>query len=543
MVRLPASHQQPVCCDGVAACLSPTTRLLRWCGCLPLINNPSAEMVRLPASHQQPLCCDGVAARLSPTTPLLRWCGCLPLINNPSAAMVWLPASHQQPVCCDAGLHGTSGERCVDQPVRAESSEGKSVAVPCQFTFPQSQNNYVSVNFIVKAADGNFCGRENDVIYQSNTSMFSDKYRERLSVTFDLRRRNASITIKNVTKADATKYCCRIVLGFLNGGIVQWQTPDGTNLTVRDRTDPALETIPVIFAAPGEKVTLLAHFTSNSFTSSSNITCLVGRITNAKCDHSRNFTNCTYENNSLSVQIDHVTTSDEDSYCWKVDISTEDQEIKTYDYLGPQLLVVGKTSTLNITQPEEVEFYQSTTINCSFTVQQSSEILRTEVYWITGDAREDYVYHPDMDYIHPDYKGKTKLVDSANLYLKDFHGPNNTVFYCRVIARKCLGPGPKLNAIVLEVTLIPKSELFPIVALVLPSVFVVLVIFIALAIYFSRKRGYENPTIVRKQQASEDLVYAVVNHSSSSVRKDTKGQPGSHPDPNTQIIYADVRKS
>lgn len=56
-----------------------------------------------------------------------------------------------------------------------------------------------------------------------------------------------------------------------------------------------------------------------------------------------------------------------------------------------------------------------------------------------GDPREDYVYHPNPDYIHPDYKGKTRLVDGSNLFLEDFHGPDNTTFYCRVIIRKCLG--------------------------------------------------------------------------------------------------------
>ncbi|XP_040202741.1 uncharacterized protein LOC120933549 [Rana temporaria] len=486
-------------------------------------------------------------------------------------------------LCLWVRLHETSGHVCVDQPARTESIEGTSVTIPCQFSFPETKNSIESATFIVRASDENFCRGDDKIIYNSSIVFLSPKYQGRLNVTFDLRHRNASITINNVMQEDATQYCCRIELSFLDGKKRQWQTPDGTRLTVKDRNEPGLETIPLIFAAPGENVTLLGHFTSDNLTSASDVTCHVRRTADrgTGCDRGINIGECTYKNNALYFQINQVTSEDNAFYCYQVKMSTNNEEKNTYYYLGPQLLIIGKTNTLNITQTEEVEFHQPVTINCSFTLQQTNYILRTEVYWIFGDARESYVYHPNLDYIHPDYKGKTRLVDGSHLYLEDFHGPDNTTFYCRVIFRQCFGrpespnridtiseegPGTRLTVKVKDPEKIPQNKLSPIAIIVLCVVLVFLVIFISLAIYFSKQRGskqnsigetiveiieisddqkggYENPTMIRRQQEGEDIVYSTVNHSASSMRKNTKGPSERPPDPATETVYAEVKKS
>ncbi|XP_040202743.1 uncharacterized protein LOC120933551 [Rana temporaria] len=279
--------------------------------------------------------------------------------------------------------------------------------------------------------------------------MFSPNYQGRLNVTFDLRHKNASITINNVMMEDATQYCCRLELSFLDRGDQKWGSRDGTRLIVKDRNEPGLETIPLIFAAPGENVTLLGHFTNNNVKSASDVTCHVWRTAYRAtgCDSGTNIGECTYKNNALYFQINQVTSEYNAFYCYQVKMSTNNEEENTYYYLGPQLLIIGKTSTLNIIQPEEVEFHQSSIINCSFTLQQDNSILLMDVQWIIGDARESYAYHPNPDYIHPDYKGKTRLVDGSNLHLEDLHGPDNTTFYCRVIIRQCFGNQESPNRI------------------------------------------------------------------------------------------------
>ncbi|XP_040202742.1 uncharacterized protein LOC120933550 [Rana temporaria] len=346
-------------------------------------------------------------------------------------------------LCLWDRLHETSGQLCVDQPARTEVIEGMSVTIPCQFSFPRNKNIIESPTFIVKAYDHDYCGGDNRIIYDSSIGFFSPNYRGRLNVTYDLRHKKASITINNVMKEDATQYCCgcRLELGFPNGGNRKWASLGGTRLTVKDRNEPGLETIPLIFAAPGENVTLLGHFTNNNVKSASDVTCHVWRTADrgTGCGRGTNIGECTYKNNALYFQINQVTSEDNAFYCYEMKMSTNNEEENTYYYLGPQLLIIGKTSTLNIIQPKEVKFHQPVTINCSFALQQTNDILGTEVYWIFGDARESYVYHPNPDYIHPDYKGKSRLVDGSNLHLEDLHGPVNTTFYCRVIFRKCFG--------------------------------------------------------------------------------------------------------
>ncbi|XP_077326767.1 uncharacterized protein LOC143961374 isoform X3 [Lithobates pipiens] len=364
-------------------------------------------------------------------------------------------------LCLWDRLHETSGQLCVDQPPRTESIEGKSVTIPCQFSFPESENNIKFATIIVRASDQYFCRGDNAIIHDSSKGSFSPKYRGRLNVTFDQRHKNASITINNVKKEDATRYCCRLELSFIIGENMKWQSPDGTLLTVKDRNDPGLETTPVIFAAPGDNVTLQGHFISNNLTSASDVTCHVRRTADraTRCDLGANIGGCTYKNNSLSFQINQVTSENNAFYCWQVHISTNNEEKNTYYYLGPQLLIIV--------------------------------------------------------------------------------------------------PDPKL---------IPQHKLSPIATIVLCVVLVFLVIFISLAIYFLKKRGskqnsigetivetmemtddqnggYENPTIIRRQQEGEDLVYSTVNHSKSSMRKNTKGHLESLPAPTTETVYAEVRKS
>ncbi|XP_072255443.1 uncharacterized protein [Pyxicephalus adspersus] len=404
-------------------------------------------------------------------------------------------------LCLWDRLNETSGQHCVDQPERIESQEGKSITIPCQFSFPQS-GKITKSSIIVKASKKNYCDGDNSVIYNSSQEIDSPRYQDRLQVKWDLSHRNISITINNVTKEDATKYCCRIELQ-LGERYEQWQKPEGTQLIVKDRNEPSLETIPVVVAALQENVMLLGHFTSNGVSSASNITCYIVRTTDpiTDCASSTNFRNCTYSNNSLSFQISEVTSEDQGFYCWKVLISRNDGETKTYLYNGPQLQIINKTKELNIIQSEEVEFDRSAILNCSFTVQQKNDILLTEVYWMIGSSRETYVYHPNPHYIHPDYKGKTSLVNESNLLLQDFRGLNNTIFYCRVTIRQCLEPlGDSRNrrVTILEEGLgthliikdeIPMKDSLRILPVALGAAFILLIIIIILAIYFSRKRG------------------------------------------------------
>ncbi|XP_077326768.1 uncharacterized protein LOC143961376 [Lithobates pipiens] len=456
-------------------------------------------------------------------------------------------------LCLWDRIHNTSGQHCIDQPTRMESLVGGEITIPCQIAFPVKKNKIKSVNVAVRAsADRNYCGRENDEIYnKTETSMMSSNHQERINVHVDLDHRNATITIKNLLASDGAKnYCLRLKLKF--EGIQkaeEWQDAWGTLVLVKGEREPGVETIPVIFASPGENVTLLSHIKIRNGNTLPNITaCRIGPGTPTQ--------SCLFKDSILSFKINQVNRKHQGSYWWEIETSTSKGKTSS-NHPGPDLQIIGKTNSLNIIQSEDTEFHRHTTINCSFTVQQKSGILRTEVYWMIGDPREDYVYHPNPDYIHPDYKGKTRLVDGSNLLLEDFHGPDNTTFYCRVIIRKCFANEKILSSIrtILEdgagTRLRIRGNSTSIFPIVLGVVVVFLVIFIVLVICWIKTRGNkppnsgdtfpettEKPEDIKIPQQGEHLVYATINHSSSSTLKKTE----SSPDPDTEVLYADVKK-
>ncbi|XP_073480288.1 uncharacterized protein [Aquarana catesbeiana] len=319
-----------------------------------------------------------------------------------------------------------------------ESVVGEAITIPCQIAFPE--NKIQSVNIAVKAStDMIYCGRENEEIYNDTKSLIkSSNYEGRLNVDLDPGHRNAIITINNVTSTDTKNYCFCLKFTFENK-TEQWQHPEGTQVLVKGEDEPGVETIPVIFAAPGENVTLISRIRIRNVNTLPNVTaCRIGRGTPTE--------SCLFKDSILSFKINQVNHKHQGSYQWGIETSTNNGKASS-NHPGPDLQIIDKTNSLNIIQSQDVEFHHPTTISCSFTVQQKSSILRTEVYWMIGDPREDYVYHPNPDYIHPNYKGKTRLVDGSNLLLEDFHGPDNTTFYCRVIRRKCLGDNNHIGTI------------------------------------------------------------------------------------------------
>ncbi|XP_077326769.1 uncharacterized protein LOC143961377 [Lithobates pipiens] len=339
-------------------------------------------------------------------------------------------------LCLWDRIHKTSGQHCIDQPTRMESLVGGEITIPCQIAFPVKKNKIKSVNVAVRASgDRNYCGNENGEIYnKTETSIMSSNHQERINVRVDLHHRNATITIKNVIASDDVKnYCLRLKLKFEGiQKVEEWQDPRGTLVWVKGEHEPGVETIPVVFASPGENVTLLSRIRIRNENTLPNITaCHIGPGTPTQ--------SCLFKDSILSFKINQVNHKHQGSYWWEIETSTSNGKTSS-NHPGPDLQILDKTNSLNIIQSEDTEFHHHTTIICSFTVEDKSSILRTEVYWMIGDPREDYVYHPNPDYIHPDYKGKTRLVDGSNLLLEDFHGPDYTTFYCRVIIRKCFPP-------------------------------------------------------------------------------------------------------
>ncbi|XP_075061117.1 uncharacterized protein LOC142149710 isoform X2 [Mixophyes fleayi] len=158
---------------------------------------------------------------------------------------------------------------------------------------------------------------------------------------------------------------------------------------------------------------------------------------------------------NATITLANVTADDANTYCCRIKMKHKDGTLTQFQSRkGTHLTVREQTNHLDIWQPSVTVFNNHAIINCMYSAPQYENILWTRVYWMVGNSREHFIYHPDPDFIHPDYKGKTRLINESILVLEKFHGPDNTTFYCRVVIQRCglqtevimeEGPGTQLR--------------------------------------------------------------------------------------------------
>ncbi|KAE8620412.1 hypothetical protein XENTR_v10010233 [Xenopus tropicalis] len=196
-----------------------------------------------------------------------------------------------------------------------------------------------------------------------------------------------------------------------------------------------------------------------------------------------------------AIQIKHVGLSDSGWYCCGAQVTGDGQVYRTERMRGTKLIITGKTNKTKIEQPKEVTFPDSPTISCNYTLPENEDPLWVGIYWMFGDPREGFAYHPDPELIHPRYRGKTRLVGQSDLYLEEVNGMDNSSFYCRVAMRLCnstllntvetlLGEGTgtllRLNA--------DQSDQTKIIAASVGSV-IVLILLILIILFLIKRKG------------------------------------------------------
>ncbi|XP_075061116.1 uncharacterized protein LOC142149710 isoform X1 [Mixophyes fleayi] len=349
---------------------------------------------------------------------------------------------------------------CVHQPRGTESFVGEALTLPCRFVSPKNKEHDSEVTVIWKASNQDYCGGGNKEFYNSLANSTFPQYRRRLVLVGDPKALNATITLANVTADDANTYCCRIKMKHKDGTLTQFQSRKGTHLTVRGENELRIEQPSFIPAFIGDTVNIFSRFTTkNQNIHPNTILCQVRRGVGAGpgCTNIFSRRTCTdgAGKNILHFKIDHVNSSHQGWYCWEIQVLTKDEKIAKYEKnVGTELLIVEQTNHLDIWQPSVTVFNNHAIINCMYSAPQYENILWTRVYWMVGNSREHFIYHPDPDFIHPDYKGKTRLINESILVLEKFHGPDNTTFYCRVVIQRCglqtevimeEGPGTQLR--------------------------------------------------------------------------------------------------
>eukprot|EP00079_Xenopus_tropicalis_P023353 XP_012815696.1 PREDICTED: uncharacterized protein LOC100496654 isoform X3 [Xenopus tropicalis] len=436
---------------------------------------------------------------------------------------------------------GRPGQFCADQPSGLEAFAGDSVTFPCSFVFPRTVTGITNVAIILHAGGGNYCG---DRIYNSGYGNTTQGYQGRVSLVGDPWTRNGAITLTNVNTSDRKYYCCRVRLLIPNKETEQWQNAGGTWLTVRGENDMTMHQPPFIPALVGDTVTIPCHFSISAKKKIQNMSLSSVQWSSSVffpfCDtdiynsttgavHSKNKGRMSLAGEGGTfIQIKNVGPSDSDWYCCGAQVTGDGQVYRAETERGTHLIITGKTNKMQIEQPKEVTFPDSPTISCNYTLPENEDPLWVGIYWMFGDPREGFAYHPDPELIHPRYRGKTRLVGQSDLYLEEVNGMDNTSFYCRVAMRLCDSTATNHIETLLEEgtgTLLRVNG--------------------------TRKQSQQSQQMDpvdgenadsavpesedRRQQKEEQLVYSALDHSRSSARRK------SPPDPAQEELYADVK--
>ncbi|XP_063786930.1 uncharacterized protein LOC134935990 isoform X2 [Pseudophryne corroboree] len=329
----------------------------------------------------------------------------------------------------------TEEQYCMYQPQGANVFVGEALTLQCRFVYPKIKENVSEVIVVWKASKESYCGGPTEEFYKSVMNSTFPQYKGRVVLVGDSKAQNASITLMNVTKRDANTYCCGVTIKHSDGKSTTFQSPKGTRLSVRGENDLLIEQPLLIPAFRGDTVTIFSRYTTkNRYIIPDIVSCTVWRSLYAgpSCSTIYSRETCAERtgNDILHFKINHVNSSHRGWYCWEINGLSRDGNRYT--------IRKERTKYLDIQQPSETLYTNPALIPCTYTMPLYSDIMWIGVYWMVGNPREDFVYHPDTEFIHPDYKGKTELINGSNLLLEDFHGPDNTIFYCRVALLRCV---------------------------------------------------------------------------------------------------------
>ncbi|OCT90619.1 hypothetical protein XELAEV_18019236mg [Xenopus laevis] len=420
---------------------------------------------------------------------------------NPKKWIRCIPTNNY--ILASSAVWGRPGQYCADQPAGVEVFAGDSVTFPCSFVFPRTLTGITNRTIVFQAGNISYCG---DRIYNSRYGNTTQEYQGRVSLVGDPQAQNGTITLTSVRTSDRKNFCCRVQLLNQNTIIEQWQNGLGTRLTVRvGENKMTMHQPPFISALVGDTVTIPCHFSINSkkeiqkksvssvqwrFGQSPSCgTVIYNSSTGAVRREDRERISVAGEGGA-SILIKRVTTNDRGWYCCGAQVTGDGQVYTTQRERGTNLTITGKTDQMKIKQPKEVTFTNSSTISCNFTLPEDEDPLWLGIYWMFGNPREGFAYHPHPELIHPRYRGKTRLVGQSDLYLEEVIGMDNTNFYCRVAMRLCNDTQQNTIETLLEegagtllrVNADPSDQTKIIAASVVSAIILILLLFIILCL-------------------------------------------------------------
>ncbi|XP_072447381.1 paired immunoglobulin-like type 2 receptor alpha isoform X2 [Chiloscyllium punctatum] len=138
---------------------------------------------------------------------------------------------------CVGMIHGDGFT--VSQPDRLEGVEGRSIEIPCTFTYPDA---HTPRGYDIAWRRNEFHG---EFILNLSQGYTHPQYRGRIEILGDpAKERTGTIRIKQLRRSDTNRYFCRVAI--TGNRYEVWQNIPGTNLTVRaHQPNPSKSTVKV----------------------------------------------------------------------------------------------------------------------------------------------------------------------------------------------------------------------------------------------------------------------------------------------------------
>ncbi|XP_075711641.1 protein turtle-like isoform X2 [Rhinoderma darwinii] len=403
------------------------------------------------------------------------------------------------------------------------------------------------------------CGN-GEIIYNHTGRWTHTNYQGRISAVGDPNRdRTATITINNLRRSDRPMFCCRVEIYKGSKFKEAWQNRHGTYMQFKDEF--SVEQTDVVPAIIGEDITIpcLVHYKDPSRIDE--VTWTVGS-SDLCSEHNVIFEMWNEGNKSqnkgqwsvvnfpqdLSLRIKDVTSEDNKQYCCKVRMNLRNYSVASPIH-GTEVVLVAESRdlTVKVLQPETTspDIDGSATLNCSFTNQPDIVPLWIDVFWRVDSPRGPYAYHPFIELVDSNYRGRTELRGRADLHIKGVKDTDNSTYYCFVIVKNCIGNNKTISTLQygsgtklqVKETDDPGNNTW---VYILAAVFAALIILCAVVIIL-KKKGI----ICQKRSGREDVNYLTSgialkdeNPSVQLPRATSEGSPMAQEDPG--ILYAHV---
>ncbi|CAH2272607.1 sialic acid-binding Ig-like lectin 14 [Pelobates cultripes] len=345
---------------------------------------------------------------------------------------------------------------CALQDRTMRVTEGGSVTSRCTLSYPERDDYTALLIQWYDSEYGNCYTGYN--IYNLTMISTHDKYKGRISImTNPVGNKSESIEIWEVKRKDGPVICCSVNVTYILNAPYYFSTLYGTQLLFDDQV--WVDQLEAVTALTGDNITISCHinFPAGRNVTVQQVTWKMGEACHIANDilvifpsevrgSTERFSVVDFPND-VSLHINNIQMNDGQTYCCLVKINEEEFSTKH----GTELVIteLRRNSEFTVNQPEEssTTVGGSANITCSYNTPINKTTMDAVIYWRAGSHDGPIAYHPSTWMVHPTYRGRTNVTRKTDLQIMGVQHTENSVYYCFVTLKFCVGNGVINNSI------------------------------------------------------------------------------------------------